>query len=95
MLYLLPFLNAFLLFICLEERQIFSKAYQSFLFNYKPEIIPSAVMGGCILCTAFWIGVAQITFGHILSIIDLSIFGKIIFAGYNAAATAIIYRLLK
>jgi hypothetical protein len=88
-MYLLPFFNAFFLFICIEEKQIFNKYYQSFILNYKPEIIPSAIMGGCILCTAYWIGFFQLLF------IDLSFFDKIIFSGYNAITAAILYRLLK
>jgi len=93
MIYLLPFLNAFLLYISLEEKQILTKYYVWFLFNWKPKFIPAAVVGGCILCTAFWMGFFEVIIYQVC--IDLSIFDNILLIAYNAVATAIIYRLLK
>jgi Na+/glutamate symporter len=98
MIYLLPFFNAFALFISLNEGQILYKYFEwlkSNIFTRLP--IPDKVLGGCILCTSFWMGYIELTavkyynfnvpINEALTIILL--------VCYNAVITDIAYKFLK
>ncbi len=88
MIYLLPFLNAFVLFILTNENQILYKYYDWFQNEISPRLpIPNNVLGGCILCTSFWLGAIQ------LPLMDLS-YNLILLIPYNAVITDITYKQL-
>lgn len=88
MIYLIPFINAFLLIILTKEGQIFHKYYEQFVYNIAPRLpIPSKVLGGCAMCTAFWMGVLE--YVPLVQPIEL-----IYFVPYNAVLTAILYKHL-
>lgn len=81
---MLPFINTFLLYILLEPGQLLNKQYTWFIEKMAPGIpISSKVLGGCILCTSFWMGVAEV--------LILGENWTMIF--YNAVATTILYNL--
>ncbi len=93
-MHLLPFINCFLLYICLEEKQIFNKQYtliKNNLFPYLPWYIIK-ILGGCILCTSMWMGVVEISVWLLIHPFNYYIIG-IVF--YNAVVTTILYKLLQ
>lgn len=91
---LLPFINCFLLYICLEEKQIFNGPYswvKNNIFPYLPWYIIK-ILGGCILCTATWMGIVEIALWLLINPFNYYIIG---IAFYNAIATTILYKLLQ
>ncbi len=95
-LLLLPFLNAFVLFICLNQGQILYKHFEWLKNNVFPWVpINNKLLGGCILCTSFWIGVIALCvfiITHMEYKNDLSL---LFFLPYNAVLTDILYKQLK
>lgn len=92
-LYLLPFINTFVLFICIEEGQLFHNVYRWFSENIAPKLpLPYAILGGCVLCSSWWLGASELTatfLWHKFALVNW------LFLGYNAVTTTILYRLLK
>ncbi len=92
-LYLLPFINTFLLYICIEPKLIFNKPYEwmkNHLFVYLPQQVIS-ILGGCVLCTSMWMGIIEVLiygFGFQFN------WNLIVILFYNAITTSILYRLL-
>lgn len=87
--YLIPFFNAFVLFILIEPNQLLSNQYEWFKCNILPRLpLTHKVLGGCILCTSTWVGIIE--YGIILR--DFNFFLMI---GYNGVVTTILYKLLK
>jgi len=85
---LLPFINALVLYIFVQEGQLLNKPYEWFKNNILPRIpISHKVLGGCILCTGFWMGFIEMLFvrNDILVLFILA---------YNACAVSIIYKNL-
>lgn len=91
---LLPFINCFLLYICLEEKQMLNKSYswvKNNMFPYLPWYIIK-ILGSCILCTATWMGIVEIVLWLSVNPFNYYIIG---IAFYNAVATTILYKLLQ
>jgi len=90
MIYLLPFLNAFLLYVSIEKDQIFNKPYTYLLENwfvYLPAWLIK-ILGGCVLCTATWMGIAELLLWR--SAYPYQDF--ILIITYNAIVTNILYK---
>ena len=97
MICLLPFLNCFLLFICLEENQLLNKPYKWIQENILVRL-PSfliAILGGCIMCTATWLGIIEIILCNFHKSIIYLPEKYILILSYNAITTTILYKLLK
>lgn len=96
-MYLIPFFNAFVLYICLENDQLLNKLYRAFIENvavYFPKWLIK-VLGGCILCTATWMGILEYGLRYCLNM-DFWLYKEyILLILYNAVTTTILYRLLK
>ena len=98
MTYLLPFFNAFVLFICLDKEQILYKYFEWLKSNVFPRIpIPDKVLGGCILCTSFWMGYIEITIVKYnnFSVVKNEALAIVLILCYNAVITDIAYKYLK
>jgi hypothetical protein len=98
MIYLIPFFNSFVLFVSLNEGQILNKYYEWLKSNILPRInIPDKVLGGCILCTSFWMGYIEITIVKYnnFSIVKNEWLAIVLILCYNAVATDILYKYLK
>lgn len=95
MIYLLPFLNCFLLYICIEKKQLFNKPYSWFIYNIAvrfPSFIIK-ILGGCIICTATWLGLIELVLLHVKHFVSLN--DLLFLITYNAIATNILYKLNK
>lgn len=95
MIYLLPFLNCFLLYICIEEKQLFYKPYSWFMNNisvYFPVFI-NKILGVCILCTATWLGIIELTLFHAKHVVGL--WELLLLIPYNAIVTNVLFKLTK
>lgn len=96
MIILLPFLNTFFLYICLQPKQLLTKVYAYIMENWLI-VLPHwmlAVLGLCITCTASWMGIVEI---GVWSLIKHSIYSPekyLLVFSYNATATTIIYKLM-
>jgi hypothetical protein len=95
MMYLLPFFNAFLLFICLNEGQILNKPYDWIKYNVFPRIpISNKVLGGCVLCTSFWMGCIEISI--LKSHLEINeVLSIILILCYNSVLSDILFKYLK
>ena len=84
---MLPFVNCLVLYILMEDGQIFNKYYVRFMENTVPRL-PSwfGKMLACVLCTSFWMGFAELLIMGELSIFTLA---------YNAVFTTILYKFLR
>lgn len=90
----MPFFNTFFLYVCIEHGQLLNKPYvwlKENVFVYLPSFIIK-ILGGCILCTATWMGIVETSAWLLVHPFNYYIIG-IIF--YNAIATTILYKLLQ
>lgn len=97
MIFLLPFLNAFLLYICIQPKQLLTNAYYFVMENLVPRLpkFIISILGACLLCTATWMGIVEI---GIWNLIKHSIYSPekyILVLVYNAVSTTILYKLMK
>lgn len=92
MIYLIPFLNCFLLYICKDEKQLLYKSYTWItenIFVYLPQWTIK-ILGDCVLCTSFWMGIIQIAIYGYLTQYEWNL---ILAVFYNAIGTNILYKL--
>ncbi len=84
----MPFVNALILYIFLREGQLLNKQYEWFKNTILPRIpVTDKVLGGCIICTAFWLGFAEMIFIR-------NDWTGVLLLFYNACVTSFIYKSL-
>lgn len=91
MIYLIPFLNALILYVCTTPGQLFYKPYTWFMENIavKFPAFVIKILGVCALCTATWLTLFEIIPTKI-HLVDY-----ILFIPYSAVTTAILIKFMK
>ncbi len=89
----LCFISALLL-IVIRPGHVLNKPYvwlEEHIFPYLP--VSNSVLGGCALCTAFWLGVVGLVVGLVIGLWGFS-WSWVWAAALNTIATVYIYQLL-